>query len=161
MPQTHPKNFHLPLHSRSVFSRIGVVPAHQNFGEPDDEGRQNTFKQGSLIFKTVVDRMCLSICVCKTIHRAFHVNTGVCVCVGGGFTKLNHMAGALFCGCLKQNLWTFWQCHNWPQPWPKQTHAKSRSKFFGVTRAVPHATRTAVSLASVTTSVTTILPKCT
>ena len=24
------KDFHLPLHSRSVFSRIGVVPAHKN-----------------------------------------------------------------------------------------------------------------------------------
>ena len=31
LPRTHPKNFHLPLHSRSVFSRIGVVPAHQTF----------------------------------------------------------------------------------------------------------------------------------
>ena len=29
LPRTHPKDFHLPLHSRSVFSRIGVVPAHQ------------------------------------------------------------------------------------------------------------------------------------
>ena len=24
------KNFHLTQHSRSIFSRIGVVPAHQN-----------------------------------------------------------------------------------------------------------------------------------
>ena len=32
LPRTHPKDFHLPLHSRSVFSRIGVVPAHQNSG---------------------------------------------------------------------------------------------------------------------------------
>ena len=31
LPRTHPKDFHLPLHSRSVFSRIGVVPAHQNY----------------------------------------------------------------------------------------------------------------------------------
>ena len=30
LPQTHRKDFHLPLHSRSVFSRIGVVPAHQS-----------------------------------------------------------------------------------------------------------------------------------
>ena len=29
LPRTHPKDFHLPLHSRSVFSRIGVVPVHQ------------------------------------------------------------------------------------------------------------------------------------
>ena len=29
LPRTRPKDFHLPLHSRSVFSRIGVVPAHQ------------------------------------------------------------------------------------------------------------------------------------
>ena len=28
---THTKDFHLPLHSRSVFLRIGVVPAHQNY----------------------------------------------------------------------------------------------------------------------------------
>ena len=33
LPRTHPKDFHLPLHSRSVFSRIGVVPAHQIFGQ--------------------------------------------------------------------------------------------------------------------------------
>ena len=34
---TRPKDFHLPLHSRSVFSRIGVVPACQIkgfFGNP-------------------------------------------------------------------------------------------------------------------------------
>ena len=30
LPRTHPKDLHLPLHSRSVFSRIGVLPAHQN-----------------------------------------------------------------------------------------------------------------------------------
>ena len=29
LPRTHPKDLHLPLHSRSVFLRIGVVPAHQ------------------------------------------------------------------------------------------------------------------------------------
>ena len=34
LPRTHPKNFHLPLHSRSVFSRIGVVPAHQKSSSP-------------------------------------------------------------------------------------------------------------------------------
>ena len=30
MVGTQLKDFHLPPHSRSVFSRIGVVPAHQN-----------------------------------------------------------------------------------------------------------------------------------
>ena len=29
---THMKDFNLPLHSRSVFSRIGVIPACMNFG---------------------------------------------------------------------------------------------------------------------------------
>ena len=33
------------------------------FGELYDEGKLNTVKQGSLIFKIVVDRVCLSICV--------------------------------------------------------------------------------------------------
>ena len=39
---------------------------------------------------------------------------------------------------------------------PMQSHEAS---FFGVTLVVPHAMRTAVSLASVTTSVTTIFAK--
>ena len=78
--------------------------------------------------------------------------------------SIEPFTSTLVCGCLlaettvfcsvdvrNQNLWTFWQWHNWSQHWPKQTHTKSRSNFFGVTRAVPHATRTAISHASVTT----------
>ena len=68
---------------------------------------------------------CVWAYVCETIHRAFHVNTGVWV-------SLSWNTGLVLCSAdvWNQKLCTFLQCHNWPQPWPKQTHAKSRSKFF-------------------------------
>ena len=47
------------------------------FGELYDEGRQNTLKQGSFIIKIVVESVFEHMC--ETIHRAFHVNTGVWV----------------------------------------------------------------------------------
>ena len=40
--ENRPKDFHLPLRSRSFFSRIGVVPAHQNISASPNRGFYKT-----------------------------------------------------------------------------------------------------------------------
>ena len=49
LPRNHPKDFHLPLHSRSVFSRIGVVPAHQKRLSRDCPGNFLSFSWESCL----------------------------------------------------------------------------------------------------------------